>query len=391
MPAGDRMFFFADDGRHGYELWVSDGTEAGTRLVVDQARGERGSDFPAGGSAFARGKVFFNWAPFGSALGFWRSDGTAAGTFRLTPDGVTVNPAIAPAAVGDRVYFVAYDDTYGNELWRTDGRVQGTRRVADLAPGDDSSTPRELTPFRGRLYFAADGQHLGGELWRTDGTARGTTLVKDVHPALHGNPRLLRVLGDRLYFFAEDGEHGTALWSSDGSTPGTALLVDVSPGEETVRPLWLVPAVNRLYYAIEWQDGASAWVTSGRLPVAARFATFPFMDAAAVFAGGRVFFNAGTPQEGMSLWMSDGTAADLQPVLDFQGDPVRIAGTPVVLGKSLLFPGLDGRLWQWTGPQEATQPLLQLFDGTLGKNDRQVFVGAEDPEFGIEPWAVWPD
>ncbi len=33
--AGNRVFFSARDGLHGWELWESDGTAAGTRLVRD--------------------------------------------------------------------------------------------------------------------------------------------------------------------------------------------------------------------------------------------------------------------------------------------------------------------------------------------------------------------
>src|SRR5262245_46263651 len=41
VEAGGALFFFANDGVHGFELWRSDGTESGTRMVKDIAPGDQ--------------------------------------------------------------------------------------------------------------------------------------------------------------------------------------------------------------------------------------------------------------------------------------------------------------------------------------------------------------
>jgi ELWxxDGT repeat protein len=114
---GGPLYFRAWDAEHGFELWKTDGTAAGTVLVADIEPGPFSSD--------PRGLV----------------------------------------ATGGRVWFSALDRVHGRELWTSDGTAGGTRRVADIAPGGLSSAPEELTPFAGRLYFSADDGVRGREPW----------------------------------------------------------------------------------------------------------------------------------------------------------------------------------------------------------------------------------
>ena len=81
-------------------------------------------------------------------------------------------------ALGDYLYFRAYTETPGWELWRTNGT--STTSVKEINPGVDGSYPGYFTVLGDYLYFQATDSTTGDELWRTDGTEAGTTRVKDI-------------------------------------------------------------------------------------------------------------------------------------------------------------------------------------------------------------------
>lgn len=125
------MFLDVQDATHGYELWKSNGTPSGTRIVKDIQPGTQGS-FPnlyAGVSLGANGIVFLaNDGVHGEQL--WVSNGTSSGTRMLTTSNMTNIGYIT--RLGIRALFAANDGTYGTELWITDGTPGGTRLVKDI-------------------------------------------------------------------------------------------------------------------------------------------------------------------------------------------------------------------------------------------------------------------
>jgi ELWxxDGT repeat protein len=163
------LYFFAATAT-GRGLFRSDGTAAGTLLVKEFQLELRPNipdavlpNFP---TVFA-GRLFFAADDGSHGRELWSSDGTAAGTLLVRE----VNPGPASAAVADltvaggRLYFSAADPVHGEELWQTDGTAAGTRLAADLAPESASSSPDPLAAVGDRLYFVADDGIAGRELW----------------------------------------------------------------------------------------------------------------------------------------------------------------------------------------------------------------------------------
>ena len=191
VTLGTEVFFVHNDGVHGYELWKTDGSEAGTVLVKD----------------------------------------LCPGTCPSRPRNLTV--------FGGALFFIADDGGHGRELWKSDGTAAGTALVKDIYPGMGdrehfrSGSPGGLLAADGVLYFAADDREHGLELWKSDGTPEGTVLVRDIHPGPNGsNPRPWVAAGGILLLNADDGTHGREPWVSDGTEAGTQLLKDTNSAYE---------------------------------------------------------------------------------------------------------------------------------------------------------------
>jgi len=145
----------------------------------------------------------------------WRSDGTAAGTYRLKeirpgPGGSEPQNLVA---VGSELFFVADDGVHGREVWKTDGTESGTVMVSDIEPGRFSSVPTNLREVDGVVLFSAGLDAEGLELWRTDGTVAGTYLVQDLLPGpQYSTPGGFVTVGSRVFFTAVDDLAGREPW-----------------------------------------------------------------------------------------------------------------------------------------------------------------------------------
>jgi len=234
IALGSKFLFATSTDTPENELWSSDGTEAGTRVIAVVNPDVRGS--LTFGAIIVGSKLYFDVVSRNGAGQLWVSNGTAAGTKMVK----TINPKGDAYfgnfnVIGSNLYFNASDGIHGNELWISNGTANGTRMVKDINPkgnsniGRTSNTARTSGTWGSKLYFTAtDGTH-GNELWISDGTATGTKMVKDINPKGDSDITDPTVIGKRLYFTADDGIHGYEFWISDGTAKGTYMLKDINP------------------------------------------------------------------------------------------------------------------------------------------------------------------
>lgn len=261
----DKVYFTATTAAYGQELWVTDGTEAGTKLVKDIYDGETGSNL-FGLTSF-NGKCLFFARDVDSELDpiidsqnaeewLWVSDGTEAGTTRIadvpTRKGIDgMAGYLVPS--GDKVFFIGYDKEYNETLWLTDGTSAGTYPIKDIYPlaatsgsfKTQAATIDWLTNVKNdvnnvRVVFRANtlndsGVKIGSEIWCSDGTAAGTKWVGvDYNPGeTDGVPNNTEFAfpveyNGKVYFRAKDGIHGCEPGVTDFTAAGTHYISDIN-------------------------------------------------------------------------------------------------------------------------------------------------------------------
>jgi ELWxxDGT repeat protein len=313
------LFFTADDGTNGLELWKSDGTAAGTVLVKDINAGTAGSTPQQ--LVAVDNTLFFTATTPESGRELWKSDGTAAGTVlvkEFVSGAGSIDITLGTGANGS-LFFKGFSQQQGAELWKSDGTEAGTVLVKDIRTGGGTSQPKDFITIGNTVFFAASTSANGEEVWKTDGTEAGTVLVKDIYPGTNaslstGIEKFVNVNGT-LFFRSKDGIHGDELWKSDGTAAGTVMVKDIAVGAAG-SDLKNLSSVN-----------------------------------------GQLYFAANDGVAGEELWRSDGTTAGTVRVAelisgDFGGSPSRIVGNGDVVAFAGYGSNLINALWRYSDSNE---------------------------------------
>lgn len=227
MNVNGTIFFTANNGTNGVELWKSNGTKEGTVLVKDIVGGV-GSSNPYH-LTNVNGKLFFTAETAATGRELWKSDGTAAGTVLVkdikpgTGYGISFLLHDLFVNVNGTLFFTADNGVNGRELWKSNGTEGGTVRVMDIWEGSLDSRIDELTVVNGTLFFVANDGKTGPNLWKSDATG---TQRAEASRRIAGN---LEAVNGNLFFTVSSGfNNSNKLWKTDGTVAGTVLVKGTS-------------------------------------------------------------------------------------------------------------------------------------------------------------------
>jgi ELWxxDGT repeat protein len=428
-PAGDRLFFTADDGPHGRELWITDGSKAGTRMVADVAPGELPSAGFVSFTAALGNRIFLFLSEHGFDPKPWISDGTQEGTLRLAdvgPVSGSVQCAASTLAANGLVWFVAFEPTSGCEPWVSDGTPSGTRRLMDVVPGAAGSMPSGFLAADGRVFFAVDNGSQR-QIWVSDGTEDGTTVfatpdpsrqrpllaplgfldgsllfsstadfnfpgfllrsagdeIEDIHAITSVGPST--TVGGELYFggSAENPQFKT-LWKSDGTADGTRPVV--ADDTRLNGPGDLTPFGDGLLFDAFDSKGVELWYSDGTDEGTQQVEDIYVPLGSSnphgfVVAGDRVLFGTDGGEEQRALWMTDGTAAGTRKL----NSPATTPGYPTPIGAlgSIVVFSANGALW---GTDTESDETYSLSEGPL---DFETPLATPNAVFFVVHGVVW--
>lgn len=272
FKSGNKIYFVGQTQNYGAELWETSGDSLSTTIVRDLSPGSSSSQF------FFYFPRTFHWiADVNNRLYLTGSPASFIINYNLfTTNGTDELKGLdtsSPYSINNLTPFnnkLFYIKNSPQQLWITDSISNDKRQITTARPDNRNS----LFTYKNILYYGS----ADGYMWRTDGTENNTKLFKKVRPDPYYNFNYTDLINDInagtvdanavlngiLYFAAFDSTHGSELWKTDGTTNGTVLVKDINNGIGDAQLGSFVVISNVLYFfANDGIHGRELWKTDG--------------------------------------------------------------------------------------------------------------------------------
>ena len=303
------LYFGANDGVYGYELWKTDGSSVWTTMVMNLNPGAWSSFSPYLDPEMQviNNKLYFsadNWIDWYELIEFNATNNSA--TIKMVWSTANSWWPSQLTTVGNNLFFIASDDSYEKEVYvlnTTNGVVSLVKdlpgwsyHAADkiynyndkvlfthrawfsnyetrISDGTDSWTVKvyewkKVYNFGflwNNIFFRWTNAWYDKELFISDGTLAGTNLFMDIDTWSSSSPNFnsSKVFNNKLLFTASDSVNWQELWETDGTISGTNIIWDIYSWSNWSSPSIAQIINNTVYlYANDWIIGKELWSLS---------------------------------------------------------------------------------------------------------------------------------
>lgn len=369
VAAETTIFFSAQDGSSGQELWKSEApyTRKTTSRVMDINPGPGNSN----------------------------------------PEELTLN--------GDTLLFSADDGIHGRELWKSEPPYTTASLVADIN-SDNSSNPTQMVSIGNTVFFQAEGSGSGIELWKTAPPYSSAELVRDIwEGSQSAHPANLVSIGWTLLFTADDSA-GRLLWKSEPpyDAASTQRVTQATPDGAYLYPDELTVVGNSLFFTakdvVEDVPGREIWISE---PPFDSFRTRRLNEIDHLHdtnpkelraVGETLFFTANVNFTGNELHYTEPPYDSTHTYLVKDIAPGPVSSNPRALlniGDTLFFTANDGvigdELWKASPPYDDAEPVKDITPGSGSTGIKKwlaagktLYFTANDNTYGFELWRSLP-
>lgn len=418
------LYFSANDGIHGGELWAYDLTTETTQMVADINSGANTS-YPGYWLVVVHDSIIYFDAgteEYGREL--WAYDTTTSEYWMvadINPQETSSQPGDDIEIVyGDTIYFSAFTFTYGTELWAHHPANNSTWLVEDIHHGSSANPGWYMNFIHDEvLYFTARDLNNVHDLWAHNQVNGTTWKVASfgMAPFTHPGQNMEYLVGDTIYFDAHDETHGRELMSYNLTTNTARILTDIAPGQASGDPgISTSILVEDTIYFDAFDSGLWAYCISNDTTwkVHQFSGSSPQSAVNPIVADNQIFFktNDGDPFTVLELWTYDLDNASTWMIANFtvpNGGSSANLGVMETINGIVYFDAItsetgrelwahdpfDGSTWLVANIHKTNSsnsesepsgspgvPLSLVYDG-------HYYFSASDAVHGLELWKMW--